>query len=153
MKLIVVETGQEAVFGETYPDFRGEPRVLTGGHPPEHSASTGRVYLGEDEVSVFPGVVGMKWVSPPTFRFVASYVDGSGVNQLMIGPACEYWGDAYDSMCAAMVSIEKAQGSLPEFEYRSVMSLEDAATRIEDYAAVLRESSAIHGTRSTEGDS
>ena len=47
---------------------RGEDYVLTGGRPPQHEASTGRVYVKPwgctesfSERELFPHVFGLKW--------------------------------------------------------------------------------------------
>lgn len=60
-KLVDDKTGIiPAVVGQTYKDFRGEPRKLLGGTPPTHPASTGRVET--DAGIFFPSVIDLKWV-------------------------------------------------------------------------------------------
>lgn len=46
--------------GDTVFDFRGEAFVLMGGRPPQHAASTGRVWL-EGGGEYFPSVFGLAW--------------------------------------------------------------------------------------------
>jgi hypothetical protein len=52
--------------GATVETFRGEVVVLTGGMPPRHAASSGRVYLRDPrrdgESEFYPGVVNLRWV-------------------------------------------------------------------------------------------
>lgn len=64
MKLVVKDTGEHAVVGKKYTDFRGNVRELLGGTPPRHSASTGRVRLEDGEY--FPSVIGLAWVEGKT---------------------------------------------------------------------------------------
>ena len=57
---LVDEQGNEVRPGDTVVSFRGEPTVITGGRPPHHAGSTGRVYTQGAEY--YPGVFNLKWV-------------------------------------------------------------------------------------------
>ena len=60
-RLVDAKTGTiPAMVGQTYKNFRGEPRKLLGGMPPLHPGSTGRVET--DAGSFFPNVIDLKWV-------------------------------------------------------------------------------------------
>ena len=47
--------------GDTVFDFRGEASILTGGRPPQHAGSTGRVWV-DDGCEYYPSVFGLTWV-------------------------------------------------------------------------------------------
>ena len=47
--------------GATLTSFRGDSATLTGGRPPQHAGSTGRVWTTAGEY--FPNVYGLKWIS------------------------------------------------------------------------------------------
>jgi hypothetical protein len=59
--------GAEPVKGETLTTFRGEQYQYAGGQPPQHSGSTGRIYVtlpedeGRYEAAYFPQVFNCKW--------------------------------------------------------------------------------------------
>jgi len=57
---LVNEHGEEVIVGDTITDFRGGKATLTGGQPPLHQASTGRVYVKTSEY--FPDVYDLRWV-------------------------------------------------------------------------------------------
>lgn len=59
--LVREDTGAPVVPGDMVCSFRGESRVLGGGHPPRHSASTGRVWVEGQVTEYFPGVFGLQW--------------------------------------------------------------------------------------------
>jgi hypothetical protein len=61
---LVDEEGHTALRNEEVNDFRGDPWQLTGGRPPVHEGSTGRVYARKGETSgeFFPNVFNLKWV-------------------------------------------------------------------------------------------
>ena len=73
MKLVDTETGSTINTGAERIDFRGEEWIITGGEPPKHSGSTGRVlctpkhYSGpfahDSTHSYYPSVFNLKWVS------------------------------------------------------------------------------------------
>lgn len=52
--------------GEQVETSRGETFTITGGSPPHHSGSTGRVWVTDDTGNgtreYFPTVIGAKWV-------------------------------------------------------------------------------------------
>jgi hypothetical protein len=60
--LVHTSTNTPAVVGETITNFRGEQRVLSGGRPPQHDASSGRVWLAHPNGEYFPNVFDMKWI-------------------------------------------------------------------------------------------
>ena len=64
--LVNAKTGVEVSVGDEVVTFRGDKCVLSGGRPPAHSASTGRVYVKANPdgyaAEYFPSVVGAKWV-------------------------------------------------------------------------------------------
>lgn len=62
-KLIEEKTGAAVVFGESYPDFRGDLEIIVGGTPPHKPSSTGRVETSVG-MTYFPGVFNLKWVRP-----------------------------------------------------------------------------------------
>jgi hypothetical protein len=47
--------------GDTVFNFRGEAAVVTGGRPPQHQASTGRVWV-DGGAEYFPSVFGLVWI-------------------------------------------------------------------------------------------
>ena len=57
---LVDEQGNEVRPGDMAVTFRGEPMAITGGRPPHHAGSTGRVYTNGAEY--YPGVFNLKWV-------------------------------------------------------------------------------------------
>jgi len=53
--------------GATVETFRGDVFTVTGGMPPRHAGSSGRVYLrdpieADRVIEVYPGVVNLRWV-------------------------------------------------------------------------------------------
>lgn len=67
MRLIRESTGTEVKTGEVVHDFRGEAAIVTGWALPNHSGSTGRVFIKEMSDQGFtgeyyPSVYGLKWV-------------------------------------------------------------------------------------------
>lgn len=54
------DSGAAVMYGQLARDFRGVVNVVEGGCPPQHPASTGRVWT--DAGDYFPSVYGMKWV-------------------------------------------------------------------------------------------
>lgn len=67
MKLVHEKTGIEVKTGEVVHSFRGEAAYVTGWREPQHSGSTGRVYVKEFgdrgfTGEYFPSVYGLKWV-------------------------------------------------------------------------------------------
>jgi hypothetical protein len=60
-KLINEKTGEPVVFGESYPDFRGDLEIIVGGIPPHKPGSTGRVETKGGRL-YFPTVFNLKWV-------------------------------------------------------------------------------------------
>jgi hypothetical protein len=70
--LVDSTTGTPLVKGQRVTDFRGEHAYYSGGRPPEHSASTGRIYVARTKrdamtarntQSFFPSVFGAEWRS------------------------------------------------------------------------------------------
>lgn len=67
MKIWVLlnKSGDTVVPGATLETFRGEQVILTGGKPPQHPGSTGRVYVKfadtKCEAEMFPSVVDLTW--------------------------------------------------------------------------------------------
>lgn len=53
--------GNEFKFGDKAVSFRGESAVIAWGRPPQHAASTGRVYT-DYGCGYFPSVFNLKWV-------------------------------------------------------------------------------------------
>jgi hypothetical protein len=62
------------------------------------------------------------------YRFRAEYTDTEGNTVIMVGTACQYWGDAYDAMCDAMMKLKEEYGVMPAMAYRFVGTLSE--TRI-----------------------
>jgi hypothetical protein len=62
------------------------------------------------------------------YRFMAEYTDTAENTVIMVGTACQYWGDAYDAMCDAMTKLKEEYGDLPAMTYRFVGTLDE--TRI-----------------------
>jgi hypothetical protein len=62
---LVRADGAPATIGDIYLTFRSESYQLTGGRPPQHPGSTGRVWVkaAKDamEIEFFPSVIGLKW--------------------------------------------------------------------------------------------
>jgi hypothetical protein len=58
-KLIDLDTGNTILTQTHHKTFRGESLLVTGGYPPKHDGSTGRVHGNGWEY--FPGVLNMKW--------------------------------------------------------------------------------------------
>lgn len=67
MRLVRVADGVEIKRGDTVTTFRGEVAVLEDAREPQHSGSTGRVYVRFDGATwpreFFPGVIGAEWVA------------------------------------------------------------------------------------------
>lgn len=67
--LVDAETGSTICDGAVRESFRGERYVITGGEPPRHEGSTGRVYVYLEadyetracEREYFPSVFGLEW--------------------------------------------------------------------------------------------
>ncbi len=61
---LVTESGEAAVVGGEYADFRGEINILSGGKPPHKPSSTGKVYIkaGETSQEFYPSVIGLRWI-------------------------------------------------------------------------------------------
>ena len=63
-----VQSGDSVLLGDTITRADGEQYVITGGRPPHHGGSTGRVYVkytfeGEEfTAEYFPSVVDLKWI-------------------------------------------------------------------------------------------
>lgn len=59
MKLVMKDTGERAVLGKTYEDYRGNLHVMEGCCPPHKYEPNGTVHtdLGE----FYPIVFGMEW--------------------------------------------------------------------------------------------
>ena len=57
--------GTPARIGDIYLTNRLESYELTGGRPPQHPGSTGRVWVKESkeapQIEFFPSVIGLKW--------------------------------------------------------------------------------------------
>ena len=66
MRLILERTGEPIRIGDGVTSFRGEAYIVTGGEPPRHEGSTGRIWVREagtpNETEFFPGVFECKWV-------------------------------------------------------------------------------------------
>lgn len=62
--LVHEKTGQPVTVGEEVTDFRGDKSVVTGGEPPRHEGSTGRVHV--ERGSYFPSVFDLVWVKEPS---------------------------------------------------------------------------------------
>lgn len=62
---LVRADGSPATIGDIYLTNRLESFELVGGRPPQHPASTGRVWVkvAKDAVTIefFPSVIGLKW--------------------------------------------------------------------------------------------
>ena len=61
--MVLYINGVKAEKGMDVKTFRGEPYKLTGWKEPQHSGSTGRVYITDGKFSTeyFPSVVGGEW--------------------------------------------------------------------------------------------
>jgi hypothetical protein len=61
--VLVHETSGMAVYiGEELTDFRGVKEYAMGGEPPHKSSSTGRIFVGSNHCTYYPGVFNCKWV-------------------------------------------------------------------------------------------
>lgn len=59
--LVRQDTNLPVELGDTVYSFRGKASILTGGRPPQHVGSTGRVWVsGGGEY--YPSVFGLTWV-------------------------------------------------------------------------------------------
>ena len=62
---LVRKDGTPAQIGDIYLTSRSESYELTGGRPPQHAASTGRVWVREAKNAptreFFPSVIGLRW--------------------------------------------------------------------------------------------
>jgi len=58
---LIHEDGTFTEIDERITNFRGETHTLTGGCPPLHASSTGRVYTKEGG-EFFPSVYNLRWV-------------------------------------------------------------------------------------------
>jgi hypothetical protein len=62
---LVRNDGTPASVGDIYITNRLESYELTGGRPPQHAGSTGRVYVREEKDAMtrefFPSVIGLRW--------------------------------------------------------------------------------------------
>lgn len=72
MKLVDSTTGTELVIGQAVIDFRGERSYFSGGCPPQHDGSTGRIYVAPTKRDAmkernvrqyFPSVFNAEWRS------------------------------------------------------------------------------------------
>lgn len=58
--------GSPVSVGDVLTDFRGDKATVTGGEPPRHSASTGRIYVREEgreyTCEFFPSVFDCCWM-------------------------------------------------------------------------------------------
>ena len=65
--LVYKYTGAIVVHNELIRDFRGEAWIVTGGNPPHHSASTGKIWAtqlgGEGTRELFPQVFELEWLN------------------------------------------------------------------------------------------
>jgi len=65
--LVYKSTGAKVVHNELIRDFRGEAWIVTGGNPPHHSASTGKIWAtqlgGEGTRELFPQVFELEWLN------------------------------------------------------------------------------------------
>ena len=65
--LVYKSTGAIVVHNELIRDFRGEAWIVTGGNPPHHSASTGKIWAtqlgGEGTRELFPQVFELEWLN------------------------------------------------------------------------------------------
>jgi len=70
MRLVYAKTGEPVCTGDGVTTWRGDAYIVTGGAPPRHEGSTGRIYVriaGEDgEREFFPSVFECKWVEDRT---------------------------------------------------------------------------------------
>lgn len=64
--LVYKSTGAIVVHNELIRDFRGEAWIITGGNPPQHSASTGKVWATKLESDwdreLYPQVFELQWI-------------------------------------------------------------------------------------------
>ena len=65
--LVYKATGERVVHNELIRDFRGEAWIVTGGNPPQHSASTGKVWATKLESDwnreLYPQVFELQWLN------------------------------------------------------------------------------------------
>lgn len=65
LSMILVDDKGEAVHEDAYvADHTGELWILEGGYAPRHIASTGRIFVKDDDGEArefFPGVCGLHW--------------------------------------------------------------------------------------------
>lgn len=57
--VLVDQVGKPVRVGDKAQTFRGDPVTITGGRPPKHMGSTGRIWGAFGEF--FPSVCSMKW--------------------------------------------------------------------------------------------
>lgn len=67
--VLVDSDGRPALRGATVQNAKGETFILTGGMPPRHASSSGRVYLRDARAGAlvgecYPGVIGHRWLAP-----------------------------------------------------------------------------------------
>ena len=64
MVLVDEKTEEPVNVGDMRIGFRGVLYKVTGGEPPRHVGSTGRVYLddGQGELYMYPSIVNCKWI-------------------------------------------------------------------------------------------
>jgi hypothetical protein len=60
---LVNQQGTEVNVGDKLTDFRGDEWVVTGGQPPHHSGSSGRIYVEREgsQREFFPTVFDCVW--------------------------------------------------------------------------------------------
>lgn len=120
-KLIDERTGNEIKSGEKVTTFRGETYELTDFSPPKHSASTGRVYLADDEgntMEFYPGVIGAKIVDTrPQKYLVQTITDGTppwdGEKEI-IGIRTEGEFDNYADAFRKALTLHQREGTFVE---------------------------------------
>jgi len=67
MRLVLEKTGEPICTGDGVTTFRGDAYIVTGGEPPRHENSTGRIYVrvagDEMDREFVPSVFDCKWVA------------------------------------------------------------------------------------------
>jgi hypothetical protein len=120
-KLIDNKTGAEIKSGDKVTTFRGETYELRDFAPPKHSASTGRIYLADDDGNIsefYPGVIDAKIIDtrPPKYT-VQTITDGKppwgGENETIgIKPEGEF--DSYADAFRKALTLHQREGTYVE---------------------------------------
>jgi len=72
--VLINTDGQPVSEGLVTNSFRDEPHIISGGRPPQHSGSQGKVYArmwaDDPDREYFPNVFNLKWVESEEFEAI-----------------------------------------------------------------------------------